>query len=1076
MALLAVALAVALLAAPAAALEAPGLRYDIRVALDPIRHRLTGEERVVYRSGADTALTAVFLHAYPNALSGPHTIFGRGADRGEDYRLHFTPPSELGWMTIDSVTVEGVPAAFHLDETVGRIDLARPLPPGDSVTIALRFAAQVPAPMARFQHVGNQYTVAQWYPKIAVYDERGWVCDPYTYTSEFYGDYGTFDVAITLPDRFWVGATGECMGVENGDNEIPLADAVIPRDSVSATVQVALGDSLLGLRTRRAIRLITDLPRGPGHPPLEARVGPDGRAPLRVPRGAPVHYRFEWDGEGRILEEADAEGRARPLRLLLAGRDTTLADTLRALAPPASPGDSVLPSLKTVHFHAERVHDFAWVAAPDYVRSDSIASGIAVRALVFREDQREWSGLLRMTVDALAHASARIGPYIWPRFTSAEAWCDYGSAMEYPMLSTNDPGNHSRVVERLDPTISHELFHSWFYGMLGNDERAHAWLDEGFTQWLEHDHIDRKYPRGLVRRARRFPWLAPLRDFEFFDESSYLERAWARDEQPMRLGADSFVNYTTYDAASYFKPACMLYTLRGILGDSTFAGFLRAYYRRGLLRHPRPEDVRRAAEEVSGRDLGRFFDDWVNTTKRPDFSMGPVRRERDGDRHRTTVTIRRRGAMVFPVPVEARFADGTRETKWVEPAARATPVVFESPARLVGAEIDPRHRIVEMNRLDNRTGLLPPARFAPLFDIPTTEAMGFTYGPTLWQGRAEGVRLGFWLKGSYLPSTSFPEGVQSLDAGASVGARDGSVAWRVGGGRRWGALGARGSLRAEAVRDAGMLRAVLGAGNHATARGGRHPYRTWALSLAFRDRYDLAPVDARYWSRGRSVHATGSLRVETIGVRHEERVSVRIARGASAFRPAGDSAPDVQYDRVVISATQTLRLLPTGSLRVSWRAFAGSAWRRVPNELLFDAAEGPRLDAIRGFYLNDRGPVRASGHSLFEGGAGVRGYADRAVLGRRAWGAGLSLARSTEPLAGTLFADAGRVEAGGLGESAPAPGNGPLVGRTLFDAGVSFEWGPVRVSLPVWLSHPAPGEPPWDLRWRVTLLRGWRWY
>jgi hypothetical protein len=270
-----------------------------------------------------------------------------------------------------------------------------------------------------------------------------------------------------------------------------------------------------------------------------------------------------------------------------------------------------------------------------------------------------------------------------------------------------------------------------------------------------------------------------------------------------------------------------------------------------------------------------------------------------------------------------------------------------------------------------------------------------------------------------------------------------------------------------------MFRAGMEAGNHATAPGRRHPLRTWTLGLAYRDRYALGPVDPRYWSLGRSIHATGSLRVETIGVRHEESLAVDLTRGASAFRRAGDSDPDVQYDRAAVAATQTIRLLPTGRLRAGWRAFAGAAWRRAPNEALFDAAEGPRLDAVRDFYLNDRGPVRASGHALFEGGAGVRGYADRAALGKRAWGAGLSLTHSSVPLSGLLFADAGRVEAAGFGESPPAPA-GPLVGRTLFDAGVTFQLGPLRLTLPVWLSRPAPGERPWKLRWRASLLRGWR--
>ncbi|HMI30987.1 MAG TPA: hypothetical protein VK527_04545, partial [Candidatus Limnocylindrales bacterium] len=197
-----------------------------------MRHRLTGHARITYRSGADSALHAIYLHAYPNAFRDPHTIFAREGEReGEDYDIRLAARDERGWMSIDSVTANGATARLVMDETVARIDLARPLAPRDSVTLRLRFDVQVPKPLDRFGHVGDAYSIAQWYPKLVVYDDLGWHPDPYHYLAEFYGDYGTFDVAITLPDRFWVGGTGVLHGSEGGDNEIPLADLETPRDS-----------------------------------------------------------------------------------------------------------------------------------------------------------------------------------------------------------------------------------------------------------------------------------------------------------------------------------------------------------------------------------------------------------------------------------------------------------------------------------------------------------------------------------------------------------------------------------------------------------------------------------------------------------------------------------------------------------------------------------------------------------------------------------------------------------------------------------------------------------------------------
>jgi hypothetical protein len=1043
------------------------------VRLDTARHRLEGWGTIRYRSGADTALTAIHLHAYPNAFSHANTLYSREAARqGEDWSLRYAKPDERGWMAIDSVTADGAAAAIRIDETLATIALPRPLQPGDSVALTMRFAAQVPKHFDRFGRTGDAYSIAQWYPKVAVYDEEGWHADPFHYLAEFYGDFATFDVAITLPDDFWVGATGVPAGAEGGDNEIPLLEEETPRDSVSVSFRVATADTLEGRWPAGLLWVETDLPRdgegdgdGNGGDPSRSAVPRGGAATLRVPRGAPVHYAYLW-GEGAMgdREEADEEGRPRPLRLLRAFSDTTVLDTVRALAPDVAPGGTLLPSLKTLRFHADRVHDFAWVASPDYVRGDTAWAGVAVRALVFREDQDRWRGLKARTVDALRHFGDLAGPYRWPQLTSAEAYCG-GGAMEYNMLVMNEPEVYSRHSHDLDDTNAHEVAHSWFYGMVASDERAHPWLDEGFAQYLSDDYTDSRHPRGLFAWAARFPWLTPRSAFTA-DETAYLARAWARDERPMSTAAEGFASYRDYDAASYSKAVCMLRTLRGVVGDSAFAAFLRRHVAEQTFRHPRPADVIRAAEEASGRDLEDFFRGWLDTTDRAGFALGDVRSERAEGGYRSTVTVRRTERMVLPVPVDARFADGTRQEMRVLTRDPITPVTFESRARLVGATLDPRHELVEMNRLDNRTGFLPPMRLRPLFDFPQTDEITVLYGPTLWHGRAEGARIGAWADGRYLPSRDFPEGILRFHGGLSVGSRDGSVAWRLGAMRRVEALGARGSVVALAANDAGLFRVEAAAGNWATAPGRLHPWKTWTVGVQYRDRDAMAPIDPRYWSPGRTLNATASLVLETVGPRHEERIALSLRRGASAFRSDRDRAPDAQYDRVRFEARQTLDVIPDGSVRLAWRLAAGSAWRRVPRELLFDVAEASRLDGLDHFYQNDRGPLRASGRYLAEGGGGLRGFAGRAVLGKRLLALDLEASHAAVPV--HAFAGLGRVEASGLGEpSAAAPH--PLVGRTLADAGLGADIGPVRLLAPFWVSRPEPDESPWGVRWLLSL-------
>ena len=1040
------------------------MRYEIDVRLDPERNRLEGWTTIHYRSGADTALSAIHLHAYPNAFSSPKTIYAREAARvGESWDAQLAKPEDRGWMTLDSATTNGAPAAVVVNETLARVDLPRPLEPGDSVAVRLRFQVQIPEQLDRLGHTGPVYSIAQWYPKVCVYDDLGWHLDPFHYVSEFFGEFATYDVAITLPDRLWVGATGTLRSARDGDNDIPLFARATPKDSVEVSLHVSVADSLEGRWPSGDLLILSDL-REPGHKGerREWKVPRDGTLTVRVPREAPVHYTYLWvDSLGETREEADSEGGAAPMRLLLAHAGSSHRDTLRALAVEPEPGDTLLPSMKTLRFRAERVHDFAWTASPGFVRNDTTWSGILIRTLVEREDEEKWKDVPRQLTEAFETFTRMAGPYPWPQFTMTEAWCG-GGAMEYPMLVMTEPGMHYEYLHVLEDTNAHELAHQWFYGFIASDEREHPWLDEGFSQYLEQEHMQRVRPDGLFRLTGKYPWLRGYTP-RVNDELGYLARAWARDEEPVATPAEGHLGYRTYGVAAYSKPSMMLHTLRAVMGDSAFAGFLHEYVRRQGFRHPTPEDVYAVANEYHREDLSDFFHSWIGTVDRPSFALGKVRRERDGDRHRTSVTVRRLEAMSFPVPVEARFADGTTQTQLVPTGDRENVAVFESDAPLDEVRLDPRHEIIEMNRLDNGTGLLPPMRVRPIYGFPSAEAIGIDAGPTVWHGDEEGMRLGAWLDGRYLPSPDFPYGVLGFEAGLSYGTRNESVAYRAGAWKRWGLLGARSRVRAFVARDAGLFRTSLSASNTIMAPAFRYPYRRWSVSLEYRDRDELAPVDARFWSLGRTLEGSVTLGIETIGPRRSGAVSLALRKGTEALRDEDDPAPDADYDCLRFTAAESRQLPP---FQVALRVAAGTAYRDVPLERQFDIAEESRMEALTYFYANDRGPLRETDHFLVSGGGGLRAYAGRAVLGQRFLAGTLELAHEAYPL--FAFADAGRVEASGLGEEGPSELHA-LVGESLADAGVGFRYGALEVAFPFWMSHPDGEDNPWRFRWLFSI-------
>src|SRR5260221_10495381 len=104
------------------------------------------------------------------------------------------------------------------DETVLSAPLPQPVMPGDSATIEVTWTAHVPRTFARTGAIGNFFFIAQWFPKLGVLQDAGWNCHQFHSGTEFFSDYGVYDVSLTLPKAFVAGATGVLRGTrDNAD-------------------------------------------------------------------------------------------------------------------------------------------------------------------------------------------------------------------------------------------------------------------------------------------------------------------------------------------------------------------------------------------------------------------------------------------------------------------------------------------------------------------------------------------------------------------------------------------------------------------------------------------------------------------------------------------------------------------------------------------------------------------------------------------------------------------------------------------------------------------------------------------
>jgi hypothetical protein len=187
------------------------VNYDIEATLDDKQHMLTGYIDMEYTNNSPDALNEIYMHLWPNAYRNRRTAFAKQALDLNKTQFNFADNSKLGGLKdlaflVNDESVEW--DYYQKNWDIALIKLKKPLPSGGKVTISTPFTLKIPDSFSRLGHVGQSYQMTQWFPKPAVYDRNGWHPMPYLDMGEFYSEFGNFDVKITLPSNYVVGATG----------------------------------------------------------------------------------------------------------------------------------------------------------------------------------------------------------------------------------------------------------------------------------------------------------------------------------------------------------------------------------------------------------------------------------------------------------------------------------------------------------------------------------------------------------------------------------------------------------------------------------------------------------------------------------------------------------------------------------------------------------------------------------------------------------------------------------------------------------------------------------------------------
>ncbi len=688
--------------------------YVIEVRVDPDLKQLHGEEHLSWTNESKDDVFDLWFHLYWNAFANnrsTHLVESKGELRGTKLA------DEWGWQQITALRVNSGDSLGKLewmapddanaqDRSVFRVKLGEPLQKGQTVMVDLSWEARIPRVRRRTGQKDDFLFMAQWFPKLGVYETgNGWNCHQFHANTEFFADFGTYDVTIDLPARYagHIGASG-----------------------------VGMSEQLDGPRVRARYL-------APSLADRELRVA-DGRGPLvhdfawtadpRYEKYEGVFHWAEWEQryESEVASTALALGRG---SAEVAGRDVHVTVLLHP--EHAEQGwrhfDAACTSLffyglwwGTYPYEQLTVVDPAW--------GGGAAGGMEYPTLFTAGSRVLTFPTMRTPESVTVHECGHQFWYGLVGNNEFEAgWLDEGfntfgqseaMSRRYGLNAvTSDYG-----PQPIDAARQLELAGGgaadWFALRTGPTLLGATWQPLRASGLLD---FWRDQPLLTFARLRDDPRAG--------DRNGYLSDP---DSDPVDRAGWLYADSRSYRTNSYRRTATMLRTLCGLVGEEKFQRAMRLYSERWRYRHPYPDDFFAAFQEGAGVDLKWFFDDAFRSEATIDWSVEVAQRRTQPDEGWfpgadnvwsrksadekpageagwiADVIVRRRGTFCLPIQVELTWEGGEKETllwtrmaqlqqAWWKPLAGREP----SAKKLVSVVLDPAQRYwLDLDLSNNR--------------------------------------------------------------------------------------------------------------------------------------------------------------------------------------------------------------------------------------------------------------------------------------------------------------------------------------------------------------------------------------
>jgi hypothetical protein len=360
---------------------------------------------------------------------------------------------------------------------------------------------------------------------------------------------------------------------------------------------------------------------------------------------------------------------------------------------------------KTIQFKQEKIHDFAWFADKRFLIEKSeqaLNNGMKVESFIYYlpQNAKNWKGQTKAINYTIKFLSDSVGNYPYNHASAVDGGILAGSGMEYPNVTVI-----GQVPDRktLSTVIIHEVGHNWFYGLLGNNEREFAWMDEGVNTFYEQK-IDKGY-REKLKLASGDTTSSKGKGINV-DVSTMLPFINSQREQKPASWHSANYAQLAYGISVYYRAANILKFMEGYLGSEMFTKCMQTYFSNYCFKHPTPENMQQVFENTSGKNLDCFFKELMPTTKFVDFKIASVKK----NGNEKIITIKNKSKTAAPILLSFYKKDSIIATQNLEASnlnsKHITLTDFDKiiiDQKNLSSDINIRNNVYKMNGLLHKT-------------------------------------------------------------------------------------------------------------------------------------------------------------------------------------------------------------------------------------------------------------------------------------------------------------------------------------------------------------------------------------